>query len=42
MLAEKLNIFIIVYLDNIFIYTKDPSQAHVNAIWWVFKKIEET
>ena len=24
-LAEKLNIFIIVYLDNIFIYTKDPS-----------------
>ena len=30
-LAEKLNIFVIVYLNNIFIYMKDPSQAHVNA-----------
>ena len=25
-LAEKLDIFIIIYLDNIFIYTKDPIQ----------------
>ena len=24
-LAKKLNIFIIVYLNNIFIYTKDPG-----------------
>ena len=24
-LAKKLNIFIIVYLDNILIYTKDPG-----------------
>ena len=24
-LAEKLNIFVIVYLDNILIYTKDPG-----------------
>ena len=24
-LAKKLNIFVIVYLDNILIYTKDPS-----------------
>ncbi len=24
-LAEKLDIFIIVYLDNILIYTKDPG-----------------
>ena len=30
--AEKLNIFVIVYPDNIFIYTKDLGQAHVNAI----------
>ena len=24
-LSEKLDIFMIVYMDNIFIYTKDPS-----------------
>ena len=32
-LAKKLDIFIIVYLDDMLIYTKDPSQAHVNAVW---------
>ena len=31
--AEKLDIFVIVYLDDIFIYTEDPGQAHVNAAW---------
>ena len=31
-LAEKLNIFIIVYLDDIFIYTKNSSQLHVNTV----------
>ena len=32
-LAEKLDIFIIVYLNDILIYTEDPGQAHVNAVW---------
>ena len=40
-LAKKLNIFVIIYLDNIFIYTKDLGQAHVNAIWWVFKDLRK-
>ena len=31
-LAEKLDIFVIVYLDDIFIYTKDLGKAHVEAI----------
>ena len=31
-LAEKLNIFIIVYLDDILIYTEDPGKAHVKAV----------
>ena len=34
-LAEKLDIFVIVYLDNILIYTEDPGQPHVEAICWV-------
>ena len=31
-LAKKLNIFVIVYLDNIFIYTKDQDQGYVKAV----------
>ena len=30
-LAEKWDIFIIVYLDDILIYTKDLSQSHIEA-----------
>ena len=36
-LAEKLNIFIIFYLNNILIDTKDLRKSHVKAIWWVLK-----
>ena len=31
-LAEKLDFFIIVYLDDILIYIKDLSQGHVKAV----------
>ena len=31
-LIKKLNIFIIVYLDKIFIYIKDPGQGHVEVV----------
>ena len=34
-LAEKLDIFVIVYLNDIFIYIEDPSQSHVKAVRWV-------
>ena len=34
-LAEKLYIFVIVYLDDIFIYIKDPGQGHVEVVRWV-------
>ena len=40
-LAEKLDIFVIVYLDNILIYTKDAGQAHVNAVCWVLNKLRK-
>ncbi len=31
-LTKNCDIFIIVYLDNILIYTKDLSQSHVEAV----------
>ena len=31
-LTEKLDIFVIVYLDDILIYTEDPCQGHVEAV----------
>ena len=34
-LAKKLNIFVILYLDNILLYTKDPGQDHIEAVRWV-------
>lgn len=30
-LAEKLDFFVIVYLDDILTYTEDPGQGHVEA-----------
>ena len=35
--AEKLDIFVIVYLDDILIYTKDDGDSHVTDIQWVLK-----
>ena len=32
--AEKLDIFVIVYLDDIFIYTKDLGQGHIKVVQW--------
>ncbi len=31
-LAEELDIFVVVYLDNILVYTEDPGQPHVDAV----------
>ena len=32
-LAEKLDVFVIVYLDDILIYTKDAGQDYIKAVW---------
>ena len=40
-LAEKLNVFVIVYLDDILIYTKDTGQAHVKAVCWVLENLRK-
>ena len=37
-LAEKLDVFVIVYLDDILIYTEDAGQVHVNVVRWVLNK----
>lgn len=37
--AEKLDSFIIVYLDNILIHTKKSSQLHVEAIYSVLEHL---
>ena len=31
-LVEKLNVFVIVYLDNIFIYTKSKDKEYMKAV----------
>ena len=36
-MAEKLDISVIVYLDDIFVYIKDPKQGYVKAVWWVLE-----
>ena len=34
---EKLDIFVILYLDNMFIYTNDNKDCYVAVIWWVLE-----
>lgn len=36
-LAEKLDMFVILYLNDILIYTKNPSQNPVNLVHWVLE-----
>ena len=31
-MSKKLDIFVIVYLDNILIYIKDPKQSHIKVV----------
>ena len=31
-LAKKLDIFVIIYLNNIFIYIKDLGQSHIKTV----------
>ena len=39
--AEKFDMFVIVYLDYIFIYTNDDGNGYVKAIWWVLEQLKK-
>ena len=38
---KKLNIFVIMNLDNIFIYTEDESKSHIQAVRWVLDQLRK-
>ncbi len=38
-LTENLNIYIVVYYDDILINTEDPGQPHIEAIQWVLEQL---
>ena len=38
-LAEKLDVFIIIYLDNILIYTKDLGQPHIEIVYGILDQL---
>ena len=40
-LVEKLDIFVIVYLDDILIYTEDDGNGHVAAVQWVLEQLKK-
>lgn len=40
-LAKKLNIFVILYLNDIFIYINDDGNSYVVAIWWVLELLKK-
>ena len=40
-MAEKLHIFVIIYLDDILIYTKDSGQLHVEAVCSVLDQLRK-
>ena len=40
-LAEKLDIFVIVYLDDILIYSKDLGQGYLEVVQWVFEQFRK-
>ena len=40
-LAENLDIFVIVYLDDILIYIKDPKKAHVEDVRKILSQLRK-
>ena len=39
--AEKLDIFVIIYLNNILIYTENFGQPHIEIVCWVLDQFRK-
>ena len=39
--AKKLYVFIIVYLDDILIYTEDKGKGHIQTVCWIFDQLRK-
>ena len=39
--AEKLDIFVVVYLDDILIYTNDDGDGHIVVVRWMLKQLRK-
>ncbi len=40
-LAEKLDIFVVIYLNDILIYIEDPGYLHVEVVQWVLEQLRK-
>lgn len=40
-LVEKLDIFVIVYLDDIWVYIKDPGQPYKEVVEWILEQLQK-
>ena len=40
-LVEKLDVFVLVYLDDILIYTESEGEKHVQAVRWVLDQLRK-
>lgn len=40
-LAKKLDIFVIVYRNNILVYTKDLRQLHIDVGHWILEQAQK-
>ena len=40
-LTKKLDVFVIVYRNDMLIYIKNECQGHINAVQWVLEKLRK-
>ncbi len=40
-MGEKLNVLIIIYLDDIFIYIENKREGQIEAVWLVFDQLRK-
>ena len=40
-MADKFDMFVIVYLDEILIFIENPGQPHVKAIHWILDQLQK-